>query len=153
MDRSNSFLCLKYSLISANIIGICVGFAGFITGLARPGLLLSNYVSGAQLAIASVIAILIAIIGLIGALKEHFVLLMIYGKFILISFIIRILWSLSSYWHKGESFFLDYSVATTIMTIILELPIMIFSFLLAHAVRLNQHQRKLNSFSSDNNSA
>ena len=79
---------------------------------------------------------------------------MIYEKFILISFIIRILWSLSSYWHKGESFFLDYSVATTIMTIILELlKIMIFSFLLAHAVRLNQHQRKLSSLNSDNNSA
>lgn len=137
MDRSSSFGCLKYTLISVNLIGMAVGIAGFITGLAKPNILIDNEVSGAQLTVCSVFLLFIAFIGLVGALREHFYLLMIYGIFIFVSFILRILWLITSYWHRGETFILDANIATSIMSAIIKLLIMVFAFLEAHAIRRN----------------
>ena len=137
MDRSNSFGCLKYTLLSFNLMGMAVGIAGFITGLARPDILMANEVSGAQLTVISIFLLFIAFIGFVGALREHFYLLMIYGVFILLSFVLRILWLVTSYWHRGETFILDANIATSIMSSIIKLLIMVFAFLEAHAIRRN----------------
>ena len=137
MDRSNSFGCLKYTLLSVNFMGMAVGIAGFITGLAKPDILMDNEVSGAQLTVFSVFLLFIAFIGLVGALREHFYLLMIYGLFILVSFLLRVLWLVTSYWHRGETFILDANIATSIMSSIIKVLIMVFAFLEAHAIRRN----------------
>lgn len=150
MDRSNSFVCLKYTLISVNFVGITVGIAGFITGLAKPDLLIDNEVSGAQLAVASVFLLFVAFIGFIGALRGYYQLLLIYGILILVSFTLRILWLVTSYWHRGETFILDASVATSIMSIIFKLLIMVFAFLEAHAIRSAVPESKIKYIDAKN---
>jgi len=150
MDRSNSFVCLKYTLISVNFVGIAIGIAGFITGLAKPDLLIENEVSGAQLAVFSVLLLFMALIGLIGTIREEFQLLMVYGILILVSFTLRILWSLTSYWHRGETFILDANIATSIMSIILSILIMFFAFLHAHAIRITNPDNKIKYVSTHN---
>ena len=137
MDRSNSFGCLKYTLISVNLMGMVVGFGGFVTGLAKPDLLVSSEVSGAQLTLCSLFLLFISLIGFVGALREHLYLLLIYGVFILLSFLLRILWLVTSYWHRGETFILDANIASSIMSAIIKLMIMLFAFLEAHAIRRN----------------
>lgn len=77
-----------------------------------------------------------SVIGLIGAIREHFYLVLSYGLFILGTFVLRIAWSITSYWHKGEYFILDATAGCTIMTVIFSLLLAIFSFLFAHAIRI-----------------
>ena len=137
MDRTNSFGCLKYTLISVNLLGMGVGIAGFITGLARPDILMANEVSGAQLTLFSVFLLFTALVGFVGALREHFYLLLIYGGFMLLSIVLRVLWSVTSYWHRGETFILDANIATSIMSSIIGVLFMVFALLEAHAIRRN----------------
>jgi len=150
MDKSNSFVCLKFTLISVNFCGIAIGIAGFITGLVKPDLLIENGVSGAQLALVSIFLIFISFIGFIGALRDHYHLLMIYGILILVSFALRILWLTTSYWHRGETFVFDANVATSIMSVILKLLIMVFAFLQAHAIRSTTPDSKLKYINAKN---
>ncbi|KAF7489597.1 hypothetical protein SSS_10544 [Sarcoptes scabiei] len=131
MDRNSALRCLKFSLVAGNAAVIALGLAGFITGLLAPMAMTHLGVSGSQLALVSCTAIVIALAGLIGALREHFCLLATYALCIFSVFIFRLIWSLTTPLHLSGPFAMDTTVSLTLLSSLATLFLMIFAILLA----------------------
>lgn len=131
MDKNSSLRCLKFSLIAGNTAVIAFGLASFITGLVAPNALAHLMVFGSQLALVSSIVVVIGAAGLIGAIREHFCLLLTYAMCILAVFIFRLTWSLTTPLHQTGPFVMDTTVSMTILSSLAKLFLMIFAILLA----------------------
>lgn len=133
--------CLKYFLISANLVGALAAAAGFLVGFIKPNILASSLVSGPQIVIVSSIVFAFALFGILATLRKSYWLLTTYGLAIIGQFILRLLWYASSYWIKSEYFIIDVTAASTIMSVILGLVLMTAAFLYAHGLRCGPDRR------------
>lgn len=144
MDKTSSFRCVKYSLVVGNSVVIALGLIGFIFGLLDPPFIqvydpysasLFPVDYGPQLALVSCIAVVIAAAGLIGALREHFYLLLIYSLCIIGVFIFRLTWWVTSPLHQEKRFILDLTVSATLLTTLAGLFLLIFAILEALTIQ------------------
>ena len=144
MDKTNSFRCVKCALVAGNTAVIALGLTGFIIGLVTPNVLFKydpynvpyNYgVTGSQVALVSSIAVLVAAVGLIGALKEHFYLLLVYILCLLGAFLFRLCWSLTTHLHFGERFIMDITISLTLLSSLAKLFLLIFAILEAFTIQ------------------
>lgn len=144
MDKNNSFRCIKYSLVAGNAVVVLFGLSGFILGLIDPPFLqmydpysdnLYPVDYGPSLALVSCIAVVIAAAGLIGAIREHFYLLILYALCIIGVFIFRLAWWATSQLHQDKRFILDLTVSLTLLTFLAKLFLFILAILEAMTIK------------------
>lgn len=144
MDKNNSFRCIKYSLVAGNAVVVLFGLSGFILGLIDPPFLqmydpysdnLFPVDYGPSLALVSCIAVVIAAAGLIGAIREHFYLLILYGLCIIGVFIFRLAWWATAQLHQDKRFILDLTVSLTLLTFLAKLFLLILAVLEALTIQ------------------
>lgn len=144
MDKTNSFRCIKYSLVAGNAAVVLFGLSGFILGLIDPPFLqmydpysdnLFPIDYGPSLALVSCIAVVIAAAGLIGAIREHFYLLILYCLCIIGVFIFRLAWWATSQLHQDKRFILDLTVSLTLLTFLAKLFLFILAILEAMTIQ------------------
>lgn len=144
MDKTSSFRCVKFALVAGNATVILLGLAGFLLGLIDPpflqmydpfaeGLFPLDY--GPSLALISCIAVVIATGGLIGALREHTILLLFYSLCLIGVFIFRITWWATSQLHQGKRFILDLTVSSTLLFSLIKFFLLIFAILEALTIQ------------------
>lgn len=144
MDKTSSFRCVKFALVAGNATVILLGLAGFLLGLIDPpflqmydpsteGLFPLDY--GPSLALISCIAVVIATGGLIGALREHTILLLFYSLCLIGVFIFRITWWATSQLHQGKRFILDLTVSSTLLFSLVKFFLLIFAILEALTIQ------------------